>query len=154
MYIYEYVIQNNDRLLAFKLLIYTFFACPFILYSRLMSNYQINDMGIALMFVTLILCFTGGERAARDLELLNDKNIKAVVNCTDDLRWVFFWNYTFWIFLLHWIYLVTLFRNYHTGKMSYYTFNVAWWRKYVGDSEVCVFRRLISISWVCWGDLR
>ena len=30
--------------------------------------------------------WSGGERAARDLELLTEKNIKAVVNCTDDLR--------------------------------------------------------------------
>ena len=29
---------------------------------------------------------SGGERAARDLELLTEKNIKAVINCTDDLR--------------------------------------------------------------------
>ena len=28
----------------------------------------------------------GGERAARDFQLLTDKNIIAVVNCTDDLR--------------------------------------------------------------------
>ena len=28
----------------------------------------------------------GGERAARDFQLLTDKNIRAVVNCTDDLR--------------------------------------------------------------------
>lgn len=30
--------------------------------------------------------YSGGERAARDLELLSEKNIRAVVNCTDDLR--------------------------------------------------------------------
>ena len=29
-----------------------------------------------------------------------------------------------------------LFRNYHDDRLSYYNFNVAWWRKYVGDSEV------------------
>jgi len=56
--------------------------------------------------------YVGGERAAKDLELLTEKNINAVVNCTDDIR------------------------NYHVGRLSYYTFNVAWWRKYVGDSEV------------------
>ena len=28
------------------------------------------------------------------------------------------------------------FRNYHDDRLSYYNFNVAWWRKYVGDSEV------------------
>ena len=30
----------------------------------------------------------GGERAAKDLELLTEKNINAVVNCTDDIRWI------------------------------------------------------------------
>ena len=73
---------------------------------------------------------SGGERAARDLELLTEKNIKAVINCTDDLRWKNQFTKkdnnvkTF------------SFRNYHDDRLSYYNFNVAWWRKYVGDSEV------------------
>merc|ERR1712156_968804 len=45
--------------------------------------------------------YVGGERAARDLEILKEKDIKA----------------------------------YHTGLLSYYNFNIAWWRKYVGKSE-------------------
>lgn len=56
---------------------------------------------------------SGGERAARDLEVLSDKNIKAVVNCTDDLR------------------------NYHagTGNIDCFTFNIAWWRRDVKESR-------------------
>ena len=45
------------------------------------------------------------------MELLRSKDISAVVNCTDDLQ------------------------NYHTGSLAYLTFNVAWWRREVGDSE-------------------
>ena len=62
------------------------------------------------MWFFSIFCL-GGERAARDLELLRSKDISAVVNCTDDLQ------------------------NYHTGSLAYLTFNVAWWRREVGDSE-------------------
>ena len=74
---------------------------------------------------------SGGERAARDLELLTEKNIKAVINCTDDLRWK-------QINLQQKYNNVKTFsfRNYHDDRLSYYNFNVAWWRKYVGDSEV------------------
>ena len=43
---------------------------------------------IALHIYFLEFTHSGGERAARDLELLSEKNIKAVVNCTDDLRCV------------------------------------------------------------------
>ena len=57
---------------------------------------------------------SGGERAARDLEILREKDIKAVVNCTDDIK------------------------NYHEGTLSYYKFNIAWWRKYVGNTEELV----------------
>ena len=62
----------------------------------------------------MYLYISGGERAARDLEVLSDKNIKAVVNCTDDLR------------------------NYHagSGNIEYFTFNIAWWRKDVRESKV------------------
>ena len=71
------------------------------------------------------LLVTGGERAARDLELLTDQNITAVVNCTDDLE------YEININLLD--STISFHRNYHTGKLSYFTFNIAWWRKYVMD---------------------
>ena len=54
----------------------------------------------------------GGERAARDLEILKEKNINAVVNCTDDIK------------------------NYHEGILRYYKFNIAWWRKFAGNSLV------------------
>ena len=36
------------------------------------------------------------------------------------------------------------FRNYHEGRLSYYNFNVAWWRKYVGDSEVWTFQVAVN----------
>eukprot|EP00090_Calanus_glacialis_P020901 TRINITY_DN32250_c0_g1_i1.p1 TRINITY_DN32250_c0_g1~~TRINITY_DN32250_c0_g1_i1.p1 ORF type:complete len:216 (-),score=71.98 TRINITY_DN32250_c0_g1_i1:97-693(-) len=55
--------------------------------------------------------YVGGERAARDLEMLREKKITTVVNCTDDLR------------------------NYHEKFITYYTFNIAWWRRSVGDSQ-------------------
>ena len=67
------------------------------------------DIAYEMSFFS-IFC-SGGERAARDLELLRSKDISAVVNCTDDLQ------------------------NYHTGSLAYLTFNVAWWRREVGDSE-------------------
>ena len=54
----------------------------------------------------------GGERAARDLEILKEKNVHAVVNCTDDIK------------------------NYHEGILRYYKFNIAWWRKFAGNSLV------------------
>ena len=56
----------------------------------------------------------GGERAARDLEILKEKNIQAVVNCTDDIK------------------------NYHEGILRYYKFNIAWWRKFAGNSLVII----------------
>jgi len=56
--------------------------------------------------------YVGGERAARDLEMLREKKITSVVNCTDDLR------------------------NYHEKYLTYYTFNIAWWRRNVmGDTQ-------------------
>ena len=58
----------------------------------------------------------GGERAARDLEILREKNINAVVNCTDDIK------------------------NYHEGVLRYYKFNIAWWRKFAGNSLVIIIR--------------
>ena len=65
---------------------------------------------------------SGGERAARDLEILKEKDIKAVVNCTDDIK------------------------NYHTGLLSYYNFNIAWWRKYVGKSEARALYNIQCLS--------
>ena len=32
--------------------------------------------------------YVGGERAARDLDLLREKKITTVVNCTDDIRYL------------------------------------------------------------------
>ena len=61
-------------------------------------------------------CCVGGERAARDLEILREKNINAVVNCTDDIK------------------------NYHEGVLRYYKFNIAWWRKFAGNSLVIIIR--------------
>jgi len=58
--------------------------------------------------------YVGGERVARDLELLREKNISAVVNCTDDLR------------------------NYHEKVHSpplYYKFDIAWWKRYGGNTQ-------------------
>eukprot|EP00092_Neocalanus_flemingeri_P015730 GFUD01017028.1.p1 GENE.GFUD01017028.1~~GFUD01017028.1.p1 ORF type:complete len:199 (-),score=64.55 GFUD01017028.1:739-1335(-) len=55
--------------------------------------------------------YVGGERVARDLDMLRDKKITAVVNCTDDIR------------------------NYHEKVLSYYTFNIAWWKRHGGDSQ-------------------
>ena len=43
-------------------------------------------VGFSKKLSSLEFTYSGGERAARDLELLTEKNIKAVVNCTDDLR--------------------------------------------------------------------
>jgi len=55
--------------------------------------------------------YVGGERVARDLELLREKKITAVVNCTDDIR------------------------NYHEKVLSYYKFNIAWWKRHGGDNQ-------------------
>ena len=53
--------------------------------------------------------YVGGWQAAEDLALLRSKNITHVVNCTTDLTCP------------------------HTSDITYLTFDISWWRRYIAD---------------------
>lgn len=60
--------------------------------------------------------YVGGERVARDLQLLRKMEISTVVNCTTDIR------------------------NYHEAEeLQYYTFNIAWWKRTVMKTDIWGF---------------
>merc|ERR1712029_588854 len=53
--------------------------------------------------------YVGGWQAAENLDLLREKKITHVVNCTTDLQCP------------------------HQDHLSYYTFDISWWRRYIHD---------------------
>merc|ERR1711935_142413 len=55
--------------------------------------------------------YVGNESAARDLNLPKSSGVTGVINCTDDIQ------------------------NYHTGVLDYLIFNIAWWKRHIGQTD-------------------
>ena len=59
--------------------------------------------------------YVGDSRAAENLDLLKEKGVKAVVNCTQDIP------------------------NYHYHTLKYYKFDVSWWK-----TQVQIFKTALA----------